>query len=300
MGNPSGNHNHISSTLQNLKREQYWGGETIKSTQNKKQVKSWCPISFSTHPHHPFSVPSDCRIGYRTLKWTCLHHQWYCKLWYSLGKQNSDFTTKKAQAPVYRAKSNSPLATGITEPTQDKGARYSSAKYTVKNLEEGGCCHKTQNQMLSMVSNWITLLPSTYTHLHAHRSSLAWEKAVNRNAKRTMKSPNLTISSVRLHMLCQRNVPAQCRGRCCRQHLLGGLPISATIQPFNACKDLAQEQFLSAFHAVSLLTPAHVSPLLCRAATKLPSFPQSGLCQCSPTLLPNLLNFFLLCRETLW
>lgn len=90
------------------------------------------------------------------------------------------------------------------------------------------------------------VLPSTYRDLHSHRLCLPWEETINRDAKHSTKNPNLSIGSVRLCVFCQRKVLAQCRGRCCRQHLLGGLPISATIQPFNVCKDLAQEQFLSA------------------------------------------------------
>lgn len=137
------------------------------------------------------------------------------------------------------------------------------------------------------------VLPSTYRDLHSHRSCLPWEETINRDAKHSTKNPNLSIGSVRLCVFCQRKVLAQCRGRCCRQHLLGGLPISATIQPFNVCKDLAQEQFLSAFPAVTLLTPAHLGLLPSRAVTELPSSHHTGVYQCSPTLLPNLLNFFL-------
>ena len=109
-------------------------------------------------------------------------------------------------------------------------------------LSKGMFSTKIFTRMLSVASNWITLLPSMYTYLHSHRSSLAWEETINRDAKRSMKNPNLTTGFVQRCMLCQRKAPAQCRGRCCRQHLLGGLPISATIQPFNVCKDLAQER----------------------------------------------------------
>lgn len=296
MGNPSGNHNHISSTLQSLKRELYWGGETIKSMQNKKQVKSWCQIPISTTPHHPFSVLSGCRIGYST----CLHHQWYCKLWYSLGKQNSDFPIKKS--PGSYILSQMKLSISNWHPrtyTRQRSQIQFSKIYCEKSLggrmsSEDMFSTKIFTQMLSVVSNWITLLPSTYTYLHSYRSSLAWEKTINRDAKCSMKNPNLSTGFVRLCILCQRKVAAQCRGRCCRQHLLGGFPVSATIQPFHVCKCLAQEQFLSAFSVVTPIPLAHFSPLFCRAATELPSSPHSGLYQSSHTLLPNLLNF------TLW
>lgn len=86
---------------------------------------------------------------------------------------------------------------------------------------------KIFTQMLRVVSNWITLLSSTYTYLHSYRSSLAWEETINRDAKCSMKNPNLSTGFVRLCILCQRKVAAQCRGRCCRQHLLGGFPASA-------------------------------------------------------------------------
>lgn len=101
--------------------------------------------------------------------------------------------------------------------------------YCEKSLGGRILSRHISNKIFTQILCGQQLLPSTYSDLHSARSFLPCEKTINRDAKHSMKNLNLSIGSARLCVFCQRKVPAQCRGRCCWQHLLGGLPISATL-----------------------------------------------------------------------